>query len=56
MADGVRSSLATEGARRIVKYAAITCPVESAAPSREARIQQGEDEDNAVYGVFPTAS
>jgi hypothetical protein len=34
----------------------MTCPVESAMPSREARVQQGEDEDNAVDGGFPTAS
>jgi hypothetical protein len=27
---------------------AMTCPVESAVPSREARIQQGEDEHNAA--------
>jgi hypothetical protein len=41
-------------------YVAVTCPVESDAPSREARIQQGEDERNPAKGEtdggFPTAS
>ena len=32
--------------RRISTYVAVTCPVESAAPSREAEIQRGEDERN----------
>jgi hypothetical protein len=45
---------------RTYKYVAVTCPVESAAPSREARIQQGEDERNPAKGGtdvdFPTAS
>jgi hypothetical protein len=30
--------------RRTSTYVAVTCPVESAVPSREARIQQGEDD------------
>jgi len=38
----LRSRLATEGGRLTQKCAVVTCPVESAAPSHEARIQQGE--------------
>jgi hypothetical protein len=46
--------------RRACTVVAMTCPVESAAPSREAKIQQGEDERNPATGGtdvgFPTAS
>jgi hypothetical protein len=38
---------------RTCMYVAVTCPVESAAPSRIARIQQGEDENNAAACIPP---
>jgi len=54
--ESKQSADKSRGMRLTYQYAAVTCPVESATPSRKARIQQGGDEYNAVDGGFPTAS
>lgn len=53
MADARLSKF--RGMRRTWKHTAVTCPVESATSSREARIQKGEGEGNEAGGCFPTA-